>query len=285
MRVPFLKVHNAGNDFLLVDAVAEPALAAALDVPAVKALCHRQFGVGGDGVLVVARPGGRPRMTIWNSDGSRAAMCGNGLSCVARFLVENGHAGPGPFDVDTDAGVRVPDVARRPDGTFAVRIDMGAPLLERARIPMTGGDPGGRVLLEPLRALDAEFRVTALSMGNPHAVIRVDAPVDLAKYGPAIERHERFPDRVNVEFVTVLSPGEVRIAVWERGAGPTLACGTGTAAVAVAGFLAGSTGRRILAHLPGGDLLAEFAEDGHAYITCTPAVVFAAAVDPSACRG
>lgn len=285
MVIEFLKVHNAGNDFLLVDAIARPELASALDGVAASRLCHRQFGVGGDGLIVVTREGGTPRMTIWNSDGSRAKMCGNGLSCVARFLVERGYAASGEFGVATDSGIRVPRVAREADGAFAVRIDMGAPVLERGRIPMAGGDPGGRVVLEPLAVLDAVFPVTAVSMGNPHAVIHLPEGSkfdDLAKYGPALERHPLFPERVNVEFVTVLSRGEVRIDVWERGAGPTLACGTGTAAVAVAGILSGRTDARILAHLPGGDLTAEYAGGGSAFISCSPRVVFAASIDPAA---
>lgn len=284
MKIEFLKVHNAGNDFLLVDAIARPEFAA-LDGAVAAALCHRQFGVGGDGLLVVTREADGPRMAIWNSDGSRARMCGNGLSCVGRFLVEAGHAPEGPTAVLTDAGVRIPAVARDGTGGFRVRIDMGEPILERGRIPMAGGHPRARVQREPVEALGETFPVTAVSMGNPHAVIHLPPgapPVDLARFGPALERHPLFPERVNVEFVTVLSREEIRIDVWERGAGATLACGTGTAASAVAGLLAGLTGPRILAHLPGGDLLAEYDGSGSAFITCAPRVVFAAAIDPAA---
>lgn len=284
MTFDFLKVHNAGNDFPLFDAIAHPEVFGRIDGPLAAALCHRQFGIGGDGVLILSLDGGTPRMEIWNSDGSRAKMCGNGLSCVARHIVETGVRPAGTFDVLTDAGVRTPTVVARTGGPageapYSVTIDMGEPAFGRASIPMRGAPADGRVVNEPVRVLDRTFQVTAVSMGNPHAVIHVEGPVDLHRYGPALERHELFPDRTNVEFVTVLSEQEVRIDVWERGAGPTLACGTGTAAVAAAGVLTGRTARRILAHLPGGDLTAEYADSGRVFITCAPQVAYAGRVD------
>ncbi|HEY8341324.1 MAG TPA: diaminopimelate epimerase [Egibacteraceae bacterium] len=241
----FVKAHGAGNDFVLLpDLDARLRLSAEL----VTALCDRHRGIGGDGVIRIAPP--RPGvdadvfMDYWNADGSVAEMCGNGVRCVAKYVVDRGIVAAGDVRVDSRAGVKVVSVTERDAAgrVQAVRVDMGAPV------------PG-----DVRRRLDVDGRsveVTTLSMGNPHAVLLVDdvATAPVAELGPRIERHAAFPDRTNVEFIAVPAPDRVVGRIWERGVGETLASGTGGAAMAVAAHLLGRAGRRTTVSLPGGDL-------------------------------
>ena len=259
--IQFVKMHGLGNDFIMVDCLSHPYGVEQL-VGQAAALCDRHFGIGGDGLILVMPGLNAPfRMRIVNNDGSEAEMCGNGIRCFAKYVYERGLTRDTEFVVETLAGPITPVLLLEDEQVKAVRVDMGEPRLERTQIPMTG--PAGTVIDEPLAVADRTFNVTAVSMGNPHAVIFVDDvkhfPVE--QYGPLIEHHPAFPRRTNVEFAQVKAPDRLTMRVWERGAGITLACGTGASAVCIAGVLTGRTGRRILAHVPGGDLEVEWPTD------------------------
>jgi diaminopimelate epimerase len=269
----FVKMHGLGNDFVIVDSSRErlPPDPAEL----ARRVCHRHFGIGADGLVLVA-PGGADvwHMRIFNPDGSEAEMCGNALRCVARYLFEKKLVAGPRMTVATPAGEMRPEVHLEDGRVSGVRVDMGTPRLERADIPMLG--PPGLVIEEPLAVNGRMWRVTAVSMGNPHCVIFL-APgedVTLEEVGPALEHHPAFPRRTNVEFVRVLAPDRLEVRVWERGAGPTLACGTGACAALVAAALTGRSGRRAVVHLPGGDLLVEWGPNGHVYMTGPAEFVF-----------
>jgi len=270
----FTKVHGLGNDFILVDAAVEKELP---EDPAGLAVqvCDRHFGIGADG-LVLIKPGDKAdiAMRIINSDGSEAEMCGNAIRCVARYAYERGLVNKTVLQVETAAGIMVPELVMENGKVKAVRVDMGEPRLERGEIPMTG--PAGRVVNEPLQAGEDSFHVTAVSMGNPHCVIFVPdaSSVALNTLGPRLEMHPAFPRKTNVEFVQVLNDKELRMRVWERGAGPTMACGTGACASAVAAALNGHTGRKVRVHLRAGALDIEWAEDNHVYMTGPAEEVF-----------
>ena len=270
----FAKMHGAGNDYVYVngfaEAVADPAALA-------QAVSNRQFGIGSDGlILILPSEVADVRMRMFNADGSEAEMCGNGIRCVAKYAYDHGLVTNKEIRVETGAGVKPLQLfTNAADKVERVRVNMGQPVLKRSRIPMAGPE-AEQVVAESLAVLDRTFAITCVSMGNPHCVIFVDDvdafPVEL--YGPAIENHPSFPRRINVEFVQVLSSGEVRQRTWERGAAETLACGTGASAVTVAGVLTGRTDRRLLNHLRGGDLEMEWAEDGDIYMTGPAVQVF-----------
>jgi diaminopimelate epimerase len=266
----FTKMHGIGNDYVYVDCVRQrpPADPARLSV----AVSDRHTGIGGDGLILIA-PSERAdaRMRMFNADGSEAEMCGNGIRCVAKYVHDHGIARKPRLAIETGRGVLTVDLEVTNDTVSRVRVDMGEPILEAAKIPTTL--PGNPPVDVPL----GEYRVTAVSMGNPHAVIYVPdvAAVRLADVGPVLERAAEFPRRVNVHFVQPHSAAEATMRTWERGSGITLACGTGACAVCVAGVLTGRTGRKLLAHLPGGDLDLEWSEaDNHVYMTGPATEVF-----------
>lgn len=271
----FTKMHGLGNDYVYVncfeETVPDPASIAIR-------VSDRHVGIGSDGlILILPSECADARMRIFNPDGSEAEMCGNGLRCVAKFVHDHGISRNNPLTIETGAGLLTVDLETGPSGLVErVRVDMGVPRLTRQEIPMLGEPADGRVVSLPLVAGDREFWVTAVSMGNPHCVIFVDS-VDsfpVGTYGPLIEHHPLFPRRTNVEFVQVLSRSEVRQRTWERGAGETLACGTGASAVCVAGVLNGLTDRRIVNHLRGGDLELEWSDVGNLYMTGPATEVF-----------
>jgi diaminopimelate epimerase len=280
----FSKYQGLGNDFLLLDGrdLEDGDRAFGLDAEAVRRLCDRRFGVGGDGVILALPPrqGGELRMRIFNADGSEPEMCGNGIRCLARFLADSDGDEPGRiWQVETLAGRIVPEL--RADGT--IRVDMGPPLLEPAAVPTTlplgpAGLPQGELEVE-----GHTFTVAAAGMGNPHVVIPVEdvEAVQLERFGAALERHPAFPARTNVHFVQVLSPEHLVMRVWERGAGPTLACGTGACATLVACHRLGLCHCRARLDLPGGPLWIEWAGDGAPVIMSGPAeAVFDGVVVP-----
>jgi diaminopimelate epimerase len=257
----FHKMEGLGNDYVYlngfeVDVVDPSALA--------KRISDRHFGVGSDG-LILLLPSERAdlRMEMRNADGSWGEMCGNGLRCVGYLARRLGLVESREMVVETGAGL-LPVTVLAEEGTnrARVRIEMGVPRLSRPEIPMIG--PDERVLDAPLEVAGETLRITAVSMGNPHAVTYVsDArafPVE--RFGPALETHPAFPNRTNAEFVQVVSQTEVIQRTWERGSGETMACGTGAAAVTVAGILTGRTGSPLTVHLPGGDLLVEWDGEG-----------------------
>jgi diaminopimelate epimerase len=264
--LPFVKMQGCGNDYVYVDAfhheVRDPATLA-------KTVSDRRFGVGSDG-LILALPSTKAdfRMRMWNLDGSESEMCGNGLRCVAKFAYERGLvAKKSRLTVETGAGVLGVELHLKGSTVDSVTVDMGPPRLERAEIPMVGKP--GRVVDEPLAVDGKVLKVTAVSMGNPHAVTYVESAANapVATLGPLVEHHASFPRRTNAHFVEVLGPAEVRQRTWERGCGETHACGTGACAVAVAGVLTGRTGRDLTLHLLGGDLHVRWPEGGHVLLT------------------
>ncbi len=280
----FVKMHGAGNDYVYIDCFQErpPADPAAL----APVIADRHRGVGGDGlILVLPSTVAAARMRMFNADGSEGEMCGNGVRCVAHLVVAHGHAPAGTVAIETGRGVLTVDVRPTTPRLSQVRVDMGEPILEADRIPVTGAG-GGRVVDAPSAALGAEEpwwsaagldpRMTCVSMGNPHVVYfcRDVAAVPLELVGPRIERHPSFPQRVNVHFVQVRSAGRVAMRTWERGSGITQACGTGASAVCVAGVLTGRTDRRIVAEVPGGELELEWAATGHVLMTGPAEEVF-----------
>lgn len=269
----FIKMHGLGNDFVFLDHFS---VAADVDYPQLaKKLCHRQFGIGGDG-LVVIMPSkvADARMRIINSDGSEPEMCGNGIRCFARYVYDQGLVRHNPIRVETLAGVLSVHLNIKEDRVEGARVDMGEPILRADLIPVIGqGEP---VVGETLQVLGETFEYTAVSMGNPHCVIFVEdlVTLDFERFGPAIEKHLLFPRKTNVEFIEVNSRKDLTMKVWERGAGPTLACGTGACAAAVAAVLNNKTERTVTIHLPGGDLLIEWGLDNHVYMTGPATYVF-----------
>ncbi|PLX76881.1 MAG: diaminopimelate epimerase [Desulfuromonas sp.] len=277
----FTKMHGAGNDYIYIDGFTEK-LSADPDVLA-REISDRNFGVGGDGlILILPSAHADLRMRIFNADGSEAEMCGNGLRCVAKYAHDHQLVGSTAIVVETGAGLLPLTMFTNEAGLVdRVRVNMGVPRLSRSELPMKG-PATERVIDEELVVLDWPLRMTCVSMGNPHCVIFVDDidqfPVD--RYGPFIEKHPHFPSRTNVEFVQVLSRGEVRQRTWERGAGETLACGTGAAAVTVAGMLTGRTDGRLLNHLRGGDLLMEWDGQNEVFMTGPAVEVFSGDYHP-----
>jgi len=276
----FVKMHGAGNDYVYVNCfeeTVEDPVALAIQVS------NRNFGIGSDGlILILPSEEADVRMRMFNADGSEAEMCGNGVRCVAKYTYDHGLARKDEISVETGAGVLTLRVFPNARGLVEkVRVNMGRPRLTRGEVPVTG-DPGAQVINQAMTILDRTFHVTCVSMGNPHCVIFVDNVPEfpVAKYGPEIESHPWFPNRINVEFVEVISGHEVRQRTWERGSGETLACGTGASAVAVAGVLCGRTERTILNHLSGGDLELEWTEAGLVYMTGPAVQVFSGDYNP-----
>ncbi|MGU3469781.1 diaminopimelate epimerase [Paenibacillus sp. D51F] len=263
----FTKMHGLGNDFIVV--FGEKDLPAGVDELAVS-LCNRFFGIGADG-LVYILPSERAdfRMRIINSDGSEAEQCGNAIRCVAKYVFDNGHTDKERLTIETlGAGVQQVEITVQDGKAAYIRVDMGEPILQGLQVPTTVD--ADRVIGHPVEVDGREFRFTAVSMGNPHAVIYVDdaAGFDLAAWGPKLETHPLFPRKTNVEFVTVNTRSQADMRVWERGAGPTLACGTGACATVVSSVLNGLTDRKATVSLKGGDLLIEWnEEDNHVYMT------------------
>jgi len=267
MKMPFTKMHGLGNDFVVVDC-REQDWGEWGELS--RRLADRRRGVGCDQVLLV-RPSAVAdlRMDIYNRDGSRAEMCGNGIRCFARYVRDRGIVSGDEVRVETLAGV----VVARLRGEL-VEVDMGRPVLEGRRIPV---DADGPVRDHPLRVGGRALKVTCVSMGNPHAVVFVEdaEAAPLAELGPRLETHPFFPNRVNVEFVEVRSPSELRVRVWERGGGPTPACGTGASASLVASCWTGRSGPEATVRLDGGDLHIRWdREGGHVLMTGPTATVF-----------
>ena len=265
----FTKMEGLGNDYVYVDGfremVADPASLAVR-------ISDRHFGVGADGlILILPSEVAEARMEMYNADGSRAEMCGNGIRCVAKYVYEHGIARKEQLTIETDSGVKHLQLFPAGGIVESVRVDMGPPELERSRIPMKG--PSGRVVGEPLEILDRTFQITALSMGNPHCVTFIDDVdgFEVAGYGPAVASHPSFPEGVNAEFAEVTDRRHVKMRVWERGSGETLACGTGACATCVAAVLNDLTERCVTLDLPGGELKVEWSEKDDAVTLTGPA--------------
>jgi diaminopimelate epimerase len=249
MDMRFSKYQGIGNDFVML---ADPDDRLELEPEMVRAICDRRFGIGGDGVIRVA-PGGDGAeffMDYVNSDGSVAEMCGNGIRCLALFARAEGLTSSREMKIGTRAGLKVVEVL----DSDRVRVDMGAPIFEPERIPVVWD--GSDALDARLDVNGDTFAVSCVSMGNPHAILLVDDPevAPVTTLGPKLEVHEAFPNKTNVEFMRVEPPDRIRMRVWERGSGETLACGTAAAATAVVGRLLGGAGETVTVSLPGGEL-------------------------------
>lgn len=273
-------MQGLGNDFIIVEADSWEK-AAAFQVYAEK-LCNRFFGIGGDGLVITGIDIDRDAdifMRIFNSDGSEAMMCGNGIRCVARYAFEKGLIDSARLAVRTMSGIKHPVLELESGRVSQVRVDMGEPVLESRQIPMDTDASNIGLKIDTSQGM---IEATAVSMGNPHCVLLVDSinESQVVSLGPEIEHHRLFPQRTNVEFIQVLNEGEIIMRVWERGCGVTLACGTGACASAVAAFLNGQTGRRVMVHLLGGDLLIEWNQDSnHVFMTGPAETVFAGRID------
>ena len=270
----FTKMQGAGNDYVYVDCFAQapPADPQAL----ARAMSDRHFGIGGDGLILVApSEQADARMIMFNVDGTEAEMCGNGVRCVAKYVYDHGIAKRESLRIETGAGVLPIDVEVAGGKVQRARVNMGQPILQSAQIPTTL--PGDPPIDAELRMGTNRFAVTCVSMGNPHCVIFVPAASDelVLGLGPQIEHAPEFPRRVNVEFVEVVSRTRLKQRTWERGSGETLACGTGASAVCVAGVLSGRTERRVTIELLGGELELHWNEDdGFVYMTGPAEEVF-----------
>ena len=272
-KFEFVKVQGTGNDFIIVNDLQNEF--GGVDLSALAArVCNRNFGIGADGLILV-QPSNTAdyRMKIINPDGSEAEMCGNGIRCFAKYLFNREMAGE-LMTVETLAGIRTIDVTIENNRAVGFTVNMGQPHLNAEDIPITGCH--GKVISHPLDVDGTQFDVTCVSMGNPHCIIFTDSvdAVPLEQVGPKIETHPSFPRKTNVEFVQILNRDEVKLRVWERGAGITLACGTGACATVVAGVLNGKLNRQATVHLPGGDLKIEWSETDEIYMTGPAEEVF-----------
>ncbi|MDP3049006.1 MAG: diaminopimelate epimerase [Thermodesulfovibrionales bacterium] len=296
MKINFTKMHGLGNDFILIDCIKQKFRVKDSELKGLsRKLCHRRFGIGADQLLLLYPSRTADfKMRIFNADGSEVEMCGNGIRCLARYIWSRRLSGKAALNIETPAGIIRPEKKGK-----LVRVDMGEPILKPEKIPVkislqsnpplppfTKGGRGGiinsKLIIDyPLKIEDREFKITCVSMGNPHAVIVVDNVMDfhVTYYGPLLEMHEIFPKRTNVEFIEILNPSEIKMRVWERGAGETMACGTGASAVAVASSLKGLTKKNVTVHLAGGDLIIKWAEDNHVYMTGPAENVFAGQIN------
>ncbi len=267
----FQKMHGLGNDFILMDEI-DPGK---YDLPELAIrLCDRHQGIGADGIILIL-PSDKAdvKMRIINSDGSEANMCGNGIRCFAKYVYENQIFNATSFTIETGAGIMIPELIIEDGKVLFVKVNMGVPHLDRSAIPMTG--TSGQVVNEPLEISGEKYRITSLLMGVPHTIVFVEDTdhTDIVTPGRLIEKNPVFPKGTNVNFVEVINDHEIKLRTWERGAGSTLACGTGSCASAVASFLNGKTGKEVTVHLTLGDLFIEWI-DGNVYMTGSAEHVF-----------
>ena len=266
----FTKVHGLGNDFIILDGRTNPPDYRAL----APKLCHRQTGIGADGLLIIENTDrADTRMRIVNEDGSEPEMCGNGIRCFAKYVYEQGIVNKTEFSVETLAGIMRPKLVMQNGAVIAVTVDMGEPYLECAEIPVAGE---GKCINRELTVQGQKLRYTTVLVGVPHTVIYVDDPTDQKWMGLGwdIEHASVFPKRTNVNFAHVVDDHTLILRTFERGCGPTLACGTGACSAAVASFLNGHTGRSVDVHIELGTLHIDWAEDNHVYMTGPAEIVY-----------
>lgn len=273
-EIEFTKMHGAGNDYVFIDLAAQSRPDNIEQMA--RQISDRHRGVGADGLILIGPSSTAvARMEMWNSDGSRAEMCGNGIRCVALHLLRSRVPEADSLDIETDRGILAVSVHRDENGQVrSLTVNMGAPILAADQIPVRlAGDPPLNVLLE---CEGRKWQVSCVSMGNPHCVVYVDSLTDelLNTWGPRLERHPLFPNRTNVEFVQRLSSDAVKARVWERGSGETQACGTGACAIAVVGSLTGRSGRDLAIELPGGVLRTRWDAAGPVFLTGPATHVF-----------
>lgn len=267
----FTKMHGCGNDYIYVNCLKETVEDSERTAVYVS---DRHFGIGSDGLILIHPSQVADfRMAMYNADGSEGKMCGNGVRCIAKYVYDYGLTDKKQIAIETLGGIKYLDLTVEDGKVVQVKVDMGAPILEPEQIPVKLGVD--RCVNEPLTVGGKEYQITAVSMGNPHAVVFVEDTDSLALdvIGPEFEHHKVFPDRINTEFVQVLNRNEVNMRVWERGSGETLACGTGTCATVVACVLNGLTEDEITVHLLGGDLLLRYDRERNTVWMTGPAAV------------
>ena len=269
----FTKMHGIGNDYVYVNCLQEK-----VEDPSgtARKISDRHFGIGSDGLILI-KPSEKAdfQMDMYNADGSKGAMCGNGIRCVAKYVYDYGLTDKTSIAVETGSGIKYLDLTVENNKVTMVKVDMGEPDLTASHIPIKAQTE--QVIDEPIEVDGKTYRITGVSMGNPHGVVFLDDidSLDIEKIGPSFENHVRLPDRINTEFVQLDNRSHVRMRVWERGSGETLACGTGACAVAVACVVNGLTQREVTVSLRGGDLKICWDEkDGHVYMTGPATVVF-----------
>ena len=275
----FTKMHGCGNDYVYVNCFEET-----IENPneTAKFVSDRHFEIGSDGMICI-HPSDKAdfRMAMYNSDGTEGAMCGNGVRCIAKYVYDYGLTDKTTITIETKGGIKELDLTVEDGKVTWVNVDMEAPVLEADKIPVIY-DEEKKVIDKPVIVDGREYRITCVSMGNPHGVVFVDSvdDLDIEKLGPMFEHHPMFPDRVNTEFIQVVDDHTIRMRVWERGAGETLACGTGACASAYASYLNQKTGNKVLVHLLGGDLQIEYDEEKHTIFMKGPATkVFDGEID------
>ncbi len=275
MKIKFTKMQGCGNDYVYVNCMDK-----LIDNPekVSQYISDRHFGIGSDGLILICPSDVADfRMAMYNADGSEGKMCGNGVRCIAKYVYEYGLTDKKKISLETKSGIKYLDMDIEDGKVQMVKVDMGAPILKPAEIPVKTDSSMDSFINQPLDVDGNTFMVTCVSMGNPHAVVFVDdtKSLDIRKYGPVFETHPAFPEQVNTEFVQVISRNEINMRVWERGSGETLACGTGTCASVVACVLNGKTDEKVTVHLLGGDLFIEYNRDnGTVWMTGPAEIVF-----------
>ena len=271
--IKFTKMHGLGNDYVYMDAIHQKIENI---TTLAKFVSDRHFGIGSDGLILICESKVADfKMTMFNSDGSQAEMCGNGIRCVAKFVYDKGMTNKTTIKIETLAGIKILELNAKNGKVQTVKVDMGEPILEADKIPVISTENPVKNLV--LKAKDREFKFTCVSMGNPHAITIVEdtSKFDVKKYGEELEVNKAFPRRTNVEFVQIIDRNAIRMRVWERGAGETLACGTGACATAVVCNLNGLTDRKVTIELLGGNLEIEWnKENNHVYMTGPATTVF-----------
>jgi diaminopimelate epimerase len=275
----FTKMHGAGNDYVYVDATKEKIENAS--ELAVK-VSDRHFGIGSDGLILICPSEVADfRMEMYNADGSLGAMCGNGIRCVGKYVYDHGLTDKTQVKIETGSGIKILDLTVEKGKVSHARVNMGEPILEASKIPVVSDNE--RVIDEDILVDGKIYKMTAVSMGNPHCVVFIDKDpkqFPLENIGPYFENHKRFPDRVNTEFIHVEDEHTISMRVWERGSGETLACGTGACASAVAGILNGYIKTPVSVKLLGGELKIEWEGEGHpVYMTGPATEVFGGNID------
>lgn len=271
--IKFTKMQGLGNDYVYIDAINQNIE----DMSSLaKFVSDRHFGIGSDGLILICKSDIADfKMRMFNSDGSEAEMCGNGIRCVGKFVYDKGLTNKTTLTIETLAGIKTLKLNTKEGKVETVKVDMGEPILDPEKIPVISKENPVKNLL--LKAEDKEFKFTCVSMGNPHAITEVKntEKFDVEKYGKILEIDKVFPNKTNVEFIQILDKEHIKMRVWERGAGETLACGTGACATAVACYLNGKTNRKVEIELLGGILYIEWNEkDNHIYMTGPAVTVF-----------
>lgn len=275
----FTKMEGLGNDYVYMDCTGEQTIEDPSSLAQI--VSNRHFGIGSDGLILICKSNVADfRMRMFNYDGSEAEMCGNGIRCVGKFIYDKGLTKKENPTIETLAGIKKLELDIQNGKVDTVRVDMGEPILEPSNIPVISTQSPVKNL--KIKALDEVFNFTCVSMGNPHAITQVKnlEKFKIDTYGPILEQEEHFPKKTNVEFIEIIDKNHIKMRVWERGAGETLACGTGACGVAVACALNGYTDRKVEVHLLGGTLKIDWnKEDNHVYMTGPATIVFEGEID------